>query len=992
MASVTSLGLHQPTGLQHAIQERFLPPEPPSTSYEWHNHFDSNADSSSEDDELLVTPRCVIWSRGGVFRKSYNFDLEKEEVTQALLTTFPSVGPLAAKERKATQKKGNANQREAAIVVFLKTQAHVYFLSGTSHVIHLPFEVETASAAPNGLIIQRKLRVDNLVPASLNFPKVPPNSFVSSQPKSWSAASSQLSTFSIADLGAPKQMAMPHSTLKDMWDPPALKNDSNWPRLFSLSDPLAEIGLVVAKPVKSPNRGHRGSSVKAAALDTAEEILHVSRRDEFSPKDSKDPLILALTLNRETSMYTVWKVAYTGEESSLGEKQRIPSGAISRRRSSFVPGTGTGATTPVMNSQQTFRESLGGNQQDLRSKKNKNMQDESRDRLTDFASTLDPDFENTTIPRRKSRRVSSMLARADLSASHERSAFSELATGLQHSTRRAESLGGQHARTSIGNHSVVNGQNFHQASHFNNSLNNYLEAPVDDLLDELRAGGDFEGFHNMGLDDDEFDGLKQEVVFSKVCQVPAEHTNVRYSSQHLPASSQCKIFTLTAPPSAADNKQGNTIVYCALDTKERKLLVLTLFAQIHKANVDLSPNHVNGMKSEREITVVTLGPTMRADNIIDACRIDDGLVSRILLLTDTADGYGELTLQAPWCGLMKVPLPPKFAVSNIRTLSHNILPRAKREGGFKRVLSQGPRALRGLKNSKPGGLVDLVDDEGKMHQLQIQLQPRNPHVCKILEVCRGVIPGGRAGEGTLNAWWNVMQWLRLESVEAEDPEWCALVIVLLSMVISLGKLSKPAKHHTHAKQKSRAGFLRSSSGAQSDQESWEIMLEQEAFNGNPLPSWADNSGWSWLADDAGLNDGDSEPLSLFGAKSSDRDSFIRRHVKLARDFACTQFGQNAIYSCLPTSPDRERSIESRKAALVDIFTCLHLLREEQRLDTTTAESLSTGVANLSPVLAQIARWLGWDSWIQHYEFEEASLIDTDYDTGKLLFNKTDLIG
>ena len=212
MASVTSLGLHQPTGLQHAIQERVLPPEPSSTSYEWLNHFDSNADSSFEDDEL----------RGGVFRKSYNFDLEKEEGSQALLTTFPSVGPLAAKERKLAGKKGNTNQREAAIVVFLKTQAHVFFLSGTSHVIHLPFEVETASAAPNGLIIQRKLRLDNLVPASLKFPKVPPNSFVSSQPQPWSASSSQLSTFSIADLGAPKQMTMPNLTLKDMWDPPAL--------------------------------------------------------------------------------------------------------------------------------------------------------------------------------------------------------------------------------------------------------------------------------------------------------------------------------------------------------------------------------------------------------------------------------------------------------------------------------------------------------------------------------------------------------------------------------------------------------------------------------------------------------------------------------------------------------------------------------------------------------------------------------------------------
>ena len=74
-------------------------------------------------------------------------------------------------------------------------------------------------------------------------------------------------------------------------------------------------------------------------------------------------------------------------------------------------------------------------------------------------------------------------------------------------------------------------------------------------------------------------------------------------------------------------------------------------------------------------------------------------------------------------------------------------------------------------------------------------------------------------------------------------------------------------------------------------------------------------------------------------------------------------------------------MESRKAALVDTFICLHLLREEQRLDTTAAETFSTGGANLSSILSQIARWLGWESWVQHYEFEDASLLDMDYDTG-----------
>ena len=35
MASVESLGLHQPTGLQQAIQEGLLPPNPPPESYTW---------------------------------------------------------------------------------------------------------------------------------------------------------------------------------------------------------------------------------------------------------------------------------------------------------------------------------------------------------------------------------------------------------------------------------------------------------------------------------------------------------------------------------------------------------------------------------------------------------------------------------------------------------------------------------------------------------------------------------------------------------------------------------------------------------------------------------------------------------------------------------------------------------------------------------------------------------------------------------------------
>lgn len=980
MAAVSSLGLHQPTGLQYAIREGLLPTDPPSTSYTWYNHFEGDANTNFDDDELLVTPRCVIWSRGGVFRKSYRFDLENEPVTQALMTTFPSVGPLAAKDGKPNQRTKKTNTRSAAIVVFLKTQAHVYFLSGTTHVIHLPFEVESASAAPYGLIIQRKLRVDNLVAASLKFPRVPPNSFVSSQPQPWSAASSQLSTFSIADLGTPKQMPLPsHSTLKDMWEPPSLKNDSNWPRLFSLSDPLAEMGLIVAQPLKSEGRGHRRSSTKITALDTAEEILHVSRRTEFSSADSENPLILALTLNRETSMYTVWKLSYIGQEPAAPDKHRVLSNgsSISRRRSSFVPGTGTGATTPIPSSQQTFsRESFGGNTLGVAPKR-ATKQEDKMEHPADLVSALDPDFDNAVTPRRKSRRVSSMLARADLSASHDRSAFSDLATGHHNVTaRRGESLGSQHGRTSIGAFAAVNSQSFSQGNHLNQSINSLLEAPVDELLDELRAGGDFEGFHNMGLDDDEFDALRQEIVLTHVWSVPAEHTNVRYSSQHTPAKSQFKIFTLSAPPSTVDEQQGNTIVICVLDPDERRLLVLTLYTKTHKtAKIDLNE------RSEKDVTVVSPGLVTRAKGVIDACRLDDGDISRILVLTETPDGYGELSLQAPWSVLMKVPLPGKFTISNIRNLSLDATPSARREGGFKRVLSKGPRGLHGLRNAKPHGLVDLIDDEGKMHQLHILMRPRNPHVRTIIDVCRAVVPGSRGGEGVLVTWWNVMQWLRLESIDAEDAEWTAVVITLFSMVLGLGNTLKPVQNRTHAKRKSRSSLLRSSSGA--DLESWEIMQSQEASNGNPSPPWSANQGWRWLSEEerqdfGSKNDPDSH-APIFIPASSERATFLRKHVTLAREFVSSTLGQSSIPGTLPTVGNA--SPESRKAALVDIIIGLHLIHEEQKLDTTRADSFSTGVASLAPVLSQIARWIRWTNWINVYDVEEVSMLGVDFDAG-----------
>jgi len=46
-----------------------------------------------------------------------------------------------------------------------------------------------------------------------------------------------------------------------------------------------------------------------------------------------------------------------------------------------------------------------------------------------------------------------------------------------------------------------------------------------------------------------------------------------------------------------------------------------------------------------------------------------------------------------------------------------------------------------------------------------------------------------------------------------------------------------------------------------------------------------------------------------------------------------------------------------------------------------ADSVRSGISSLTPILGQIAKWLEWPSWQQHYENEDSSLLDTEYDAG-----------
>ncbi|KAF2968195.1 hypothetical protein GQX73_g5397 [Xylaria multiplex] len=949
MASVISLGLHQPTTLEYAIQEQLLPENPPPSSYEWDIVIDHTAHGSVED-ELLVTKDAVIWSRGCIFRKSFGFKLEKEPITQVLLTYFP----VSENHPSGTTSKNGRDSQplSRALVVFLKTQAHIYFLDGTSHVIHMPFEVETACAAPQGVVIQRRCRADSSVAASLRFPRVPPNSFFSNQLSPVSVRASQQSTFNVEGLGKPRALPLrPGSHTDNLWEVPD-KSDSHWPRLVSLTDPLLDLGLIITQPERSTkSRPRRQSDRSPHFLDRAEEILHVEEiRIDGSTQSRDNKIIIAVTANRDTSMYTVWRLSYlpSGDPFVASRKpRRRKSGP---RRSSMQPGLPSGATTPL---QPNFKESFGAPLPGKRPRKSERVEKSGR-ALEKLESSLGLDQESG-VTRRTSRRVSSMLARADLSASHDRTGFADQPQIPNHPhARRDTSYGSQRNRTS----GLFTGPGLNaNYTHGAHAPGNSLEAPVDTLLEELRAGGDFEGFHNMGLDDHDFDGLAQEMLFTKVHTIPIENSNVRYSLSKQPARKQSKVFCVTGPQVTGDGMVRQQILVGLQDPMEKRLQFLIFHLQFQKPVLSDLPEPSN--------LIFTFDRLEKARGVIDSCKIVDGNISMILMLSQASDGQRVMTIQAPWSHFTTpITLPNKLSLANTRTLAYcgSLI---SREVGIRRAITPVKGEIAGMRYPKLRGLVDVLSGDGdnqQLHQIRIQLEPTSPQVRKILSVLRSILPPPFA-DRILAGWWDIIAWTRNRNGETVDSEWSATVIQILMMYLALGVQIKPDTSSQPPRKRSRS-FLRSSSGARVDLSDWDAMCNSETPGSLTHPSWAETNAWQWMMEE------DESPQAFFkpGLDAGETDS-LALQIKAAWEYMFSH-DENATtrhHEYLPTASSVDE--HTRFLHAQDIFMALHLLLEEQKLNITIPKTNSPGLVDLQGLLLQIAKWMRWHQWVQIYDLE-----------------------
>lgn len=945
MASVTSLGLHQPTALEYAVQEQLLPENPPPSSYEWDIVVDRAGHEDAED-ELLVTKDAVIWSRGSIFRKCFGFKLEKEPITQALLTYFPVSEHNPPSGTAPAHPRANPTLSRA-LVVFLKTQAHIYFLDGASHVVHMPFEVESACAAPQGVIIQRKYRADVSVAASLKFPRVPPNSFLTNQ---ISPVSIRQSTFSIEGLGRPKALPLRLSSQPDnLWDVPDHKSDSHWPRLVTLTDPLLDIGLVVTQPDRlTKGKSRRQSERSPQFLDRAEEILHVEEiRTDVPIQSRDDKIILAVTANRDTSMYTVWQLSYFPKGDPFMTSRRPKRRKSGPRRSSLQPGLPSGATTPL---QPNFKESFGATLPGKRPRKSERIEKNDR-ALEKLESSLGLE-KDSGVTRRTSRRVSSMLARADLSASHDRTGFVDQPQTANHfHNRRDTSYGSQRNRAS----GIFPGPGL--TGNYTHSIHppgNFLEAPVDSLLEELRAGGDLEGFLDKGLDDHDFDGLAQEVLFTKIHTIPIDNSNVRFSLSKQPARKQSKVFCVAGPQVIIDSIVRQQVLVGLQDPMEKRLQLLTLHLQFQ----DRSPSDL----IEPSKPAFTFGQLRKAHDVIDSCNIVDGSISMILMLSQASDGQRHLSVQAPWGHFTPITLPEKLSLASMRTLAYRGT-LINREVGIRRAITPVKGEIVGMRHPKLRGLVDVLNgDSMQLHQIRIQLEPTSPQVHKIIGVLRSILPSPFT-DHLLASWWDIMGWVRDQNAEADDYEWSAIVIQILIMYFALGIQTNPETPSQPPRKRSRS-FLRSSSGARIDLADWDAMCSVETPGSFTHPVWMETNSWQWMMEE----DDSPQPLFKSGPDVGETDSLtLQIKSALAYMSSHSMNGTSGLHEYLPTASSIDE--RTRFGYAQEIFMGLHLLLEEQKLNITVPSTISPGLVDLRSVLLQIAKWMKWSQWVQVYELE-----------------------
>ncbi|KAK4556336.1 Anaphase-promoting complex subunit 1 [Recurvomyces mirabilis] len=934
MAKVESLGINTPVALPYLIREGLLPADPKKTSYRWQTYI-SGQDEDQIDEELLVTEHCVVWSQGKCIRNVYRFELEGEAVSQAILTQFAPSITISEQESSSTngeytspthssrhgQSKESGEQIKLptkpvrALVVFLKSKAHVYYLHGARHILDLPFEIERAFPAPRGCLLQRRIIRELHVAPTPHLPSAPPNSFFSSQlrPQSSHLQSPTL----VRSFGRPQPAkSSPRrgrggidGLLQDVLGSPAAAATDEVASLYSFTDPLASFGVVTTsyqhqKPRLSTK--HRaGVSVDFEALAASEQMVYVTPDDELSARinPSTHAVLLVVTYNNDTQLLTVWHGWYIEEKSlrALFKQREAQKAAKARRRSSYMSVTaGTGATTPAVRARESFaaagtlrppaEHSTAQHTAQLSRKSTRAEQEEA------MASQMDPDYQPpvpSQPPMRETRRISSL--NADLRTSQTAGVGSFTAGG----GRRNASFGGHNDRKSFG-HRKSRGST--PGSVFSRSL-----GPDDDLMD-IDSSGNYE--HDENLDSivqhirATFDAAGVESVFGNVDDGYRRELVVRNPADTFRAA------TLKAP--RPDNSSEDDVLGLYVQDmirKEISHIVLTIKRR------RIWPEMADS--TTFPIPVMTHVGALKQTH--DLLKLHDGRRAALLVL-----GQG-LILSGNDTALCPLPAQASYRVHNpFDVLTGSISPGS--EAGKNRLIQPAQGSL-AVTNAGAGAAYDEVDGSGVHHRRRLKLGPVNRYVEKLLTVCETVLPVSQAAR-VRATFCTAFAWVLANRDCLKDTgcgaEWIAFTATVLSFMTGL----------LDNKARAALKLARLASGKQNAGEQMAIFSGRQQRQERALSCQP----WSWLA-------GSHAAAVSASTVATRKDQLLSISAALADDLSQTS---GAV-------PPRQTSVNA-----VNLLHGLHLFREEQKLSTLSVR-ISSELA-LEPIIAQLGTWLGLQAW------------------------------
>lgn len=937
MCSIQSLGLHEPSALPYLVAESVLPSDPRPDQYTWNVSQTPGDDNATLiEEEVLFTHSCVVWSRNRSVKRVLNLNIEGESILHAFVTRFSAteLGTAADVQSKAANAPPSP---ERGLVVVLKTQAHVFLFSGDTHVIPLSFEVESAFPLPSGFILQRRL-ADNEGAVQDSSSLQHDLSIINETLTSTGGNSSRVS------------IVLPVS------HPPSLPADraylTGMSRTFSLTQLMSEMGLVVWSPSR---KGQPLANCKA--LPRSERLIFTSAHDELR-RDHKDwpPLSVALTVNEGSASITLWHVIVdygNGSRAHVDQDHKLAKGHHPKRKSSHVYARDP-ATTPSARIPATGRENLIAEGQVHSHGYLSLPDDEKHFSGNDIAAQLGPEFGELGVQTRSTRRVSSMLARTDLGSANERTTFNDTAIShggrqsLNRASKRGESIGGLSDRQSFG---------FRRRSSFPTNVSimsngtSFLDASARGLLDDLDPSRQL-----VRLEDDIQDSrdnhLPRDVGFARIKTVPRSTTSTISG-----VGDDLKVLILTPPDhSSRNNPNERDLFICLVDKGKQEMILMQILAKLHYDPFKKSS------PLERRIELKAT-EVRRISGVTDACKVVEGDIQRLVVLTQSRSKHISLHLEAPWASSFRVELMTHFATFD--PLAHAQLKSRGlfNEASSKRTIPEGEIEIHGLLGAGTPSQFYAIDQNGLQHSIFLRLRPAEPLIWKILQMSDLVVVSNRR-ESLLVAFWEVSRWLNHRDPSA-CSEWTVLIVLLFSLAVSY--LNNQSLTPTHRRKK--GALLRSSSGNPVDLTNFNNMTYKYHDTSGTTPT--DGPAWGWLSrrtqtgtsSDSKTRQARTTPANALEDDGQDKkNTFLLNCITLAKDYVQSPMGEAAMgpEGYLPTSVNTDR--EQRCNAIPSILVGLHLLYEESRLSVTSSYFMNASKGNLVLVMMQIGQWLGWRDW------------------------------